>query len=551
MLPNLNYLQNEPKILQNLNNFSNLKCNAHTKFKAEQFCIHATCIQNSTSLLCELCASTHNSNHKALGFIPIHTLFSTQLLEKVMESKKAEHQIKFKYQEVLNQVDEMIIQLAKSLSDLIESSFFKVNYDVKVRLRDLINLKDTDKIVYDYQETLLKFLCTEELPELNSFLVVYLKKYEELRLLRIRQIEEPHKEYDQVINQLDDIKKKLQIKYYELHDELQDMLKYKIEEFEIISYKTWYDNSSLISKLKNSNINEMETIPIMPINEIAKLIYDEKRNLILSSSSKGDIMSYAIKDGSFSFLGCEEQKIQDIMLLKNGKLAIIANNKVKIWNIDTAQCEEIFSGQSNFEINYLHELDDSFIVCAYSGKGLLDILDLKAELLRPFYSFDTNLLLNVSNIVSIKEAEMAIADRKSVHIINFDHKTKTNFKIMKRLVTSDNVIQMQLMHNSTDLLMIRSFKKFELWKISQSKCLRTFADQGRAFRSMLIISDRIFALGGDTGLKFWDMDNNKPLKEFKMSESIRHITPLSANSFIFCKFVFNNPTQTEIILFKY
>ena len=62
-------LENERRISDNLAKLRQTKCYLHKKFTAAQFCTHPTCIQNSSSFLCESCVDDHHHENMTTKYL--------------------------------------------------------------------------------------------------------------------------------------------------------------------------------------------------------------------------------------------------------------------------------------------------------------------------------------------------------------------------------------------------------------------------------------------------------------------------------------------------
>ena len=520
------YTQNKEKIINNLNKISMSSCSMHKNIKAEQFCTHSSCIKNFTPFLCELCVIAHNLSHKAQNLIPVYTLFSTQLLEKVLHDKKPDSSTESIIMNIMNQVHVMLSQLAKSLAILVDDCCTKVHNDIRKRLLSLIKDEDQNKVIYDYQEILFKLFYSEA-SNFQEYADIFVKQYHKLFEIRKAQIQF---EYDELYFKSEDIIKKLKRNHNDIFSELNDIIKDKIDKFEIDSYKKLFKNDIIMEKIPNIAIDNSNLIPRLHTKPIKKVLFCEDTQKLITCSSDNTIIIRSIEDSQdFKVLQGHTNWITDMIFLNDKRLASSSlDSTIKIWNLQNGICVQTLIG-SVYEVFSLIELSDSILLSCSLRENNLRIWDLNEQdksVLYPFHVIE-NKRLKPCCMILINKNEIAISSTKNIYVYKFDDLTKTQFKIVNIIRNEETVGQIKLMKNGQDQILNISNEKCKLWKLPQGYCLRTFWTKQFAIKSLVVLTDKIFAVGGDSQIKFWHIDKEECIQVDMKNRCVDSMTQIS------------------------
>ena len=528
----------EIMILKNLSKLcESSKCSIHNDWQAEQLCTHSECIMNSTFFLCEVCVDIHNPHHKTQNFLkPLHSLFSRNLLDKlnkILDKQQSQNFQDHKLQEIFKQVDDTIDKFEHQLVKVIQDSIKKAKENIKASFQvDNIESNQIKKVISEYEEMLNDQLTNEDIPELKFFLPFYLLNYRNLTDVLHSQIQ-PKIKKDFQIDEVSKIFSQLTHKTKNYHDDLENLLKQKIEAFEsdVLNDHRTYDES-LIQRIKNSKFDK--EIPKVHTQYIWKIIYYD--NKIITCSGDNTIIIRNFENSKILYTLNEHKNwIDDLLVLQDGRLISCSKDQmIKIWNIKTGKCEQNLEAHKDRVYSML-ELSDSILISASDDKSLA-FWDLKnkSNPLAPMTKISNDNIKYPYHMTLINTNHIAISTNKDISIYMFDD-TKSNIINIKTLSGhKDYIRHHQLVKSPSNLLLSSSNdSEIRLWNTKIGDCIRTYKGHTGNIGVILMISDRIF-MSASKDIKFWHIDQTECLTTIKNDHSVYSLLKVSPNTILCC-----------------
>ena len=132
MFSHVNFVNDEIERQENLEKIRQKKCDNHNKYQVSHFCTNPSCVQNSTSFLCELCYNNHSKNHLIHKKIKtVDELFSTKRLAQMKEYSKIHLAYEDKIDQVLQDLDHKFRKLKKVFVKSLKMSAKKQKITLK------------------------------------------------------------------------------------------------------------------------------------------------------------------------------------------------------------------------------------------------------------------------------------------------------------------------------------------------------------------------------------------------------------------------------------
>ena len=180
MLNSVSLIDSEIKIQENLKKIRQIKCASHNKNKASYFCTNASCVQNSTSFLCELCYDNHSKNHAQHHEIKyIDDIFSTNRFNQIKADCKIDPSYQDKIDQILHDIDQMFGSLKENFGNVIDQECKKVKNHIKEHLS--IDNKYIVKVLKDHEQMLLQLFTKDDvINNFNLAITAYLESFGKL-----------------------------------------------------------------------------------------------------------------------------------------------------------------------------------------------------------------------------------------------------------------------------------------------------------------------------------------------------------------------------------
>ena len=513
MTESLSFIEYEMKIIQNLANLSQTTCDGHKKYRAYQFCTHPSCIKNSTSFLCQLCADTHQVTHRNQKHLkPIDYFFSVKLLSQMKDETQTDLLQDEKILDGLKQINQIFTELKDKLNQQIDETCEKMKQDIKAKYD--FQGEQSKKIIREYEEMLIKLLGKDQITEVKTIIEPYLNNFNELTGFLYKQIKQSNKkteDFDAIFSSVQDVI----IKSKNLQSELFELVTEKIRK----PSSNCDNQQPLFNRIKNIQFEE-KRIPKLHTSGITKIIsFDNHKKFITCSGDTNIIVRNKEDNQIINTLIGHQEDVRDIILLQDGRLASCSNDKlIKIWNISTNQCHQTLVGHTNL-VYCLVELPNSILLSGSQDNSLRlwDLSQKDKTNIESFSIIKNDKQQQAHCLALINSNQIAVSSFKDINIYLFDDLTKKNFIMVLTLKGhTDWVRGIDLVKNSKDLLVSCSWDKdCRLWSIARASCLQIFKGHTNKVVSILVLSNKIFASAG-TEIKFWDIDQ---------VESIKTITP--------------------------
>ena len=525
MIQFIDFVNDEIKIEENFEKLRQRKCNSHNKYKACYFCTNFSCVQNSTSFLCELCYNDHPKNHFNNKEIKsVEDLFSMKRLIQMKEDCKIDPA----YQDKINQISQDLDQIFEKLKETLCNMIDEVCKKAKANFHQKFSLDNEYimKIIKEHEQVLINLfnkdtIITNFNLSINPYLKSFIKISETFRM-QIKVVENLDQNIDLFLKNFAKINQK--------HKDLVDIAQQNISNFDEfynnLNFTDHQWNNILVENNKEVEINK--TIHRLHTDIIYKIIsYDNNTKYITCSADNDIIIRNFNDDTIIKILSDHEDAVRDIFLLSDGRLASSSLDKtIKIWNIANSNCEQTLIGHSNW-VYCLLELPNSILLSGSkdSSIGIWDISQKDKQKLQFYHQVQNDEQQEAYCMTLISANELAVSSYKDINIYSFDNVTHKFFYIIKTLQGhTDWVHDIKLMINSKDLLVSCSNDRdCRLWSISQENCLKIFKGHSDKIWSIQILSEKIF-VSASKEIIFWDIDS---------IEIMRYIKPDQPKKFIF------------------
>ena len=185
--------------------------------------------------------------------------------------------------------------------------------------------------------------------------------------------------------------------------------------------------------------------------------------------------------------------------MKQFKYLSSSNDKtIKIWNINSGQCEQTLKGHSS-SVYCSIEIQDSLLISG-SYDSTLRVWNLK----------DKGNVLNAKRVIQnsnyawcmtlVNTNELASSSEKNINVYSFDT-NKDEYNLIKTLKGHSSYVRdLKMMKNLKELLISCSDdSEIKLWNVAIGALLKNFSGHSSSVCSLIVLSDEILMSAGANG----------------------------------------------------